>query len=139
VPDETGQRERLQFEDFRLVRFPNGQTTIEVRMDWTRGRSFSGEGEGSQTLEGEVRCAAEAAMRAASGATNGAVEMELRGAKALRIFDSWVVVVMIRAWVDSESIQLLGAYPCPDEDTPRGAVMAVLDATNRVLQRHLAP
>lgn len=139
MSDEDGLRQRLHFEEFRLVRFPNGQSRLEVRMDWTRGRSFSGRAEGNQTLEGEVRAAAEAALKAASGATDGVVELELRGAKALRVFDAWVVVVMVRAWVDSESLQLVGAYPCPDEDTPRGAVMAVLDATNRVLQRHLSP
>jgi hypothetical protein len=40
--------------------------------------------------------------------------------------------------VEGSSLKLLGAYPCPDENTPRGAVMAVLDATNRILQRYLA-
>lgn len=86
-----------------------------------------------------MRASAEGALRAAEGATEGAVDLELRGAKALRVFDAWVVVVMVRAWADNQAFQLLGAYPCPDEDTPRGAVMAVLDATNRVLERHLVP
>lgn len=107
-------------------------------MDWTRGRSYSGEAEGNQTLEGEVRAAAEAALQAAAGSTDGSLDFILRGAKALRVFDAWVVVVMVRARVDEKAIQLLGAYPCPDEDTPRGAVMAVLDATNRVLQGYLS-
>ena len=130
-------RERLKFESFDLVRFPNGMSTVTVEMDWTEGRSYSGEGEGNQTLEGEVRAAAEAALRAASGATGDRLELTLRGAKALRVFDSWVVVVMVKARIDGRPVQLLGAYPCPDEDTPRGAVMAVLDATNRVLARYL--
>jgi hypothetical protein len=139
VSDQEGFRERLRFEDFEVTRFPNGRSRIFVRMGWTEGRSFSGGSEGNQTLEGEVRAAAEAALRAAEGATDGAVDLELRGAKALRVFDAWVVVVMVRAWVENDPLQLLGAYPCPDEDTPRGAVMAVLDATNRVLGRHLVP
>ncbi len=107
-------------------------------MDWTRGRSYSGEAEGNQTLEGEVRAAADAALQAAAGSTEGELDLTLRGAKALRVFDSWIVVVMVRAWVDDTHLQLLGAYPCPDEDTPRGAVMAVLDATNRVLLSYLS-
>jgi hypothetical protein len=126
-------RRRLRFEDFQLVRFPNGRTRVTVRLDWTQGRSYSGESEGNQTLEGEVRAAAEAALEAAVGATGGKLDLDLRGAKALRVFDSWVVVVMVRAWGNGEPLQLLGAYPCPDEDTARGAVVAALDATNRVL------
>jgi hypothetical protein len=138
VSDTAERRERLKFEDFELVRFPNGRSRIRVRMDWTRGRSYSGEAEGNQTLEGEVRAAADAALQAAAGSTEGELNLTLRGAKALRVFDSWIVVVMVRAWVDDTPLQLLGAYPCPDEDTPRGAVMAVLDATNRVLLSYLS-
>jgi hypothetical protein len=138
VSDTAERRERLKFEDFELVRFPNGRSRIRVRMDWTRGRSYSGEAEGNQTLEGEVRAAADAALQAAAGSTEGELDLTLRGAKALRVFDSWIVVVMVRAWVDDTPLQLLGAYPCPDEDTPRGAVMAVLDATNRVLLSYLS-
>ncbi|MGD2121933.1 MAG: hypothetical protein PVJ76_09315 [Gemmatimonadota bacterium] len=130
-------RTRLRFEDFELVRLPNGRARIRVRMDWTEGRSYSGEAEGNQTLEGEVRAAAEAALEAAVGATQGELDLDLRGTKALRVFDSWVVVVMVRAWTGNDPIQLLGACPCPDEDTARGAVLAVLDATNRVLERFL--
>ena len=138
MPDTTERRERLKFDDFDLVRFPNGRTKIRVRMDWTRGRSYSGEAEGNQTLEGEVRAAADAALQAAAGSTEGKLDLDLRGAKALRVFDAWVVVVMVRAWMDGTPLQLLGAYPCPDDDTPRGAVMATLDATNRVLQSYLS-
>ncbi len=130
-------RKRLRFEDFQVVRFPNGRSRVRVRMDWTQGRSFSGESEGNQTLEGEVRAAAEAALEAAAGATGDRVDLDLRGTKALRVFDSWVVVVMVRAWTGEDPLQLLGAYPCPDDDTARGAVLAVLDATNRVLPRFL--
>ena len=108
-----------------------------MRTEWTQGRSYTGEAEGTQTLEGELRAAAEAAVKAATGAAGGEGELELRGAKAVKAFDAWVVVVSIRARAEGEALKLLGAYPCPDEDTARGAVMAVLDATNRVLERYL--
>jgi len=137
VTPSADARERLQFREFELSRFPNGQCRAFVRVDWTQGRSFSGEADGNQTLEGEVRAAAQATLEAVMGATDGPVELELRGAKALRVFDAWLVVVMVRAWVEGHAVQLLGAYPCPDEDTPRGAVLAALDATNRILTRHL--
>ena len=138
MSDEEPRRERLSFEEFQLSRFPNGRCRATVRMGWTRDRSYSGESEGNQTLEGEVRAAAQAALAAADAATNGKIDLDLRGVKAMKVFDAWVVVVMVRAWSENGSLKLLGAYPCPDEDTPRGAVMAVLDATNRVLKRHLA-
>jgi hypothetical protein len=138
VSDTDERRERLRFEGFELVRFPNGRSRARVRMDWTQGRSYSGETEGNQTLEGEVRSAADAALKAAAGATEGRLNLDLRGAKALKVFDSWVVVVMVWAWIEDKPLQLLGAYPCPNEDTPRGAVMAVLDATNRLLRGYLA-
>jgi len=137
VPENQGARERLSFEDFQLVRFPNGRCRVIVRVGWTQGRTYRGEAEGNQTLEGEIRAAAEATVKAAGEATQKTLDLDLRGVKGMRVFDAWVVVVMIRAWVDSDPLQLLGAYPCPDDDTPRGAVLAVLDATNRILPRYL--
>ncbi len=130
-------RGRLRFDDFQLQRFPDGRCRVEVRTEWTRGRTYSGVAEGTQTLQGELRAAAEAALEAAAGSVQGMVELELRGAKAVKAFDAWIVVVSVRAGVEGESLRLLGAFPCADEDTPRGAVMAVLDATNRVLERYL--
>jgi len=137
LADNSEPRERLRFEDFELVRFPNGRSRIRVGMDWTQGRSYKGEAEGNQTLEGEVRAAAQAALKAAAGAIGNRLRLDLRGAKAMRVFDSWVVVVMVWATGEGKTLHLLGAYPCPDEDTPRGAVMAVLDATNRVFVHYL--
>jgi len=137
VSENDERRERLRFENFQLIRFPNGRSRAQVRVDWTQGRTYSGEAEGHQTLEGEVRSAADATLKAAEGATEGRLELDLRGAKALRVFDAWVVVVMVRTWIYDKPVQLLGAYPCPDEDTPRGAAMAVLDATNRVIRGYL--
>lgn len=63
--------------------------------------------------------------------------LEPRGTKAIGAFDSWIVVVSVKAWSVGKSYRLKGAFPCSDEDTPRGAVMAVLDAFNRILERFL--
>lgn len=139
MTDTDERRERLRFEDFQLVRLPNGRSLIRVVLDWTEDRSFRGEAEGNQTLEGEVRASAEATLKAASAATGRNLRLELRGTKALRVFDSWIVVVMVQAaWADSTALRLLGAYPCPDEDTARGAVLAFLDATNRIVPLFLS-
>jgi hypothetical protein len=130
-------RGRLRFDDFQLQRFPNGRCRVTVRMEWTGGETFTGEAEGTQTLEGELRTAAEAALKAASGSIRGRLGLELKGVKAVKAFDGWVVVVLVQAGGEDDPMKLLGAFPCQDGDTPRGAVMAVMDATNRILERYL--
>jgi hypothetical protein len=137
VPVDNERRERLRFDDFRLDRFPNGRCKARVGLQWTKGRSFTGEAEGTQTKQGELQAAAQAALAAASESVRGEVALELRGIKAVRAFDAWVVVASVSARVDKLDIRLLGAFPVPGPDISRGAVLAVLDATNRVLQRYL--
>jgi hypothetical protein len=137
VPVDNERRERLRFDDFRLDRFPNGRCKARVGLQWTQGRSFTGEAEGTQTKQGELQAAAQAALAAASESVRGEVALELRGIKAVRAFDAWVVVASVSARVDKLDIRLLGAFPVPGPDISRGAVLAVLDATNRVLQRYL--
>ena len=109
-------------------------------MEWTRGRSYRGEAEGIQTLEGELRAAAQAALQAAERATGERLRLELRGVKAVRVFDSWVVVVLVRGFAEGgghRPFRLMGALPCTDENTPRCAAVAALDAINRVLEPYL--
>jgi hypothetical protein len=137
VPEENERRERLRFDDFRLDRFPNGRCKAQVGLQWTRGRSYTGEAEGTQTKQGELQAAAQAALAAATESVEGRVALELRGIKAVRAFDAWVVVASVSARIDNLDIRLLGAFPIPGPDISRGAVLAVLDATNRVLQRYL--
>ena len=137
MPEENERRERLRFDDFRLDRFPNGRCKAQVGLQWTRGRSYTGEAEGTQTKQGELQAAAQAALAAATESVEGRVALELRGIKAVRAFDAWVVVASVSARIDNLDIRLLGAFPIPGPDISRGAVLAVLDATNRVLQRYL--
>jgi hypothetical protein len=106
-------------------------------LEWTRDRVFEGQWEGTQTLEGEIRAAALAALPAVAQATGGRLSFELRGVKAFRAFDSWLVVVSLEGRSDTEIRRLLGSYPCPDDNTARGAVIAVLDATNRMVEPYL--
>ena len=136
MPPED-QRSRLRFDEFQLERFPDARCHAWVRTEWTRGQLFQGEAEGTQTLEGEIRTAAVATLESASRATRGRLKLQLRGAKAIRAFDAWIVVVSVKAESEKESHRLIGSFPCPGEDTPHGAVMAVLDATNRIMERYL--
>ncbi len=132
------ERQRLRFTDYHFERFPNSRCRVSVAMEWTEGRLFRGEAEGTDTFQGRIRLGATACIRAAQSATNGRLAFELRGAKAVRAFDSWIVVVSLRATGDDDQVyQLLGSYAAPDEDVARGASLAVLDATNRILVRYV--
>jgi hypothetical protein len=122
-----------------LERFPNGRCRSSVRLGWTQGKVFTGEAEGTQTKQGELQASASAAMNAAASSVGGRLGLELRGVKAVRAFDSWVVVVSVSARSGTLNLKLLGAFPCVGMDTARGAVMAVLNAVNRVLQPYLEP
>ena len=106
-------------------------------MAWTGERRFIGEARGIQTMEGEIRASAEAALAAVAQSTGGRLDLTLRGAKAFRAFDAWMVVVSVNARAAEESRRLWGAFPCTDENTGRAAVLAVLDSTNRILERFL--
>ena len=130
-------RKRLRFDDFKLSRFPNGRCKVWVRMEWTEGRTYLGEAEGTQTKQGELQAAAAAAVNAAASAVEGRLGLELKGVKAVRAFDAWVVVASVSAQARGLNLRLLGVSPSSGSDTSRGAVLAVLDATNRVLARYL--
>ena len=66
------------------------------------------------------------------------IHAELLGVKAVRAFDGWVVVVRLYAEVEGRTVRLLGAASCESEaGLAKGAAIAVLDATNRVLEKGL--
>jgi hypothetical protein len=106
-------------------------------MEWTEGRTYLGEAEGTQTKQGELQAAASATVNAAASAVEGRVKLELRGVKAVRAFDAWVIVACVTAQAKGLNLRLLGVSPSSGSDTSRGAVLAVLDATNRVLAKYL--
>jgi hypothetical protein len=80
--------------------------------------------------------AAEAALRALEEFAEGSLSFELIGVKHIRAFDSNLVIVSIGIR-GSAGTRLVGCY-LADEDMPRGAALAVLNATNRLLGNYLA-
>lgn len=130
-------RSRLRFAEYEKTSFPDGRCRVRVGLEWTEERTFVSEVEGTQTREGETRAAAAAALGAAQQATDGRLDLELMGAKAIRVFDSWVVIVSARGVSDESEYHLIGSYACPDDRTGRGAAVAALDATNRILQKYV--
>ena len=126
-------RGRLRFQSFALDEYPDGRCSARVRFEWEHGLVYDGEADGIQTMEGELRAAAQATLQALDAATNGSLALELIGVKAVRVFDTWVIIAAARGQSEGEAVRLTGSFTCEDEDVPRGAVLALMNATNRIL------
>ncbi len=111
---------------------------MRVRLEWY-GRHHEKEHDGLETHQGRLQAAAAATLSAALAAAGERMDAELVGVKAVRAFDGWVIVVRLNAEAGGRTMRLLGAASCETEEgLARGAALAVLDATNRVLERRLA-
>lgn len=124
--------ERLRLDDFRFWRTQAGQCFAEVELAHLGDLRVTGRATGASSPTGDLRTAAEATLRAMESFTQGAVRLELLGVKSLRAFDAAVVIVAISAHKDGRPQQLLGCY-LAEQDPIRGAVVAVLNATNRII------
>lgn len=132
-----GVGERLRFQDFEFQRLASGRCRARVVLSWADGRHFAGESEGVISQAGELRCCAEAAVRALERVVQPRMGFELLGVKAVRAFDSTVVIVSLSARQESRASRLVGAY-LAEADAARGAALAVLNATNRILGNFFA-
>lgn len=126
-----GTRERLRFANFDFSADSSGQCMSRVVLEWPPDLSFVGEARGLASSTGELRCAAEATVKALEQAVNGKLQLELLGVKAVRAFDSVVVIVSLSCHNGSAQ-RVVGSY-LATEGVPRGAALAVLNATNRLL------
>jgi hypothetical protein len=107
-----------------------------VVLSWADGREFVGESDGVTSQAGELRCSAVAAVEALERAVDPHVDFELLGVKAVRAFDATVVIVSLSARMEADASRLVGSY-LTETDPPRGAALAVLNATNRLLGNYL--
>jgi len=129
-------RERVKFADFSFARTPSGQCTADVTLEW-EGALFNGRSMGQSSPLGDFRVAAEAALRALDDFTKGVLQFELLGVKHIRAFDANLVLVSVSVRENGQYNRLVGCY-LAETDTRRGAAMAVLNATNRVLGNHIS-
>jgi hypothetical protein len=130
-------RERLRFVDFRFGRTPQGACHAEVELEWLDGMRVQGKATGTSSELGDLRCAAEAAIDAIERFSESALELELLGVKALRAFDANIVIVSVEVKRGEGPRRLLGSY-LAEQDPIRASVVAVLNATNRVLGNFIA-
>src|SRR3954466_5979693 len=128
--------ERLRFAEFTLDRLPNGRCRARVGLTWRDSEQFTGEGEGLASQAGELRCSAQACVIALGQAVQGGLTFELLGVKAVRAFDATVVIVSLAVHGEGNGQRVVGSY-LTDNDTPRAAALAVLNATNRILGNRL--
>ncbi|HTR19210.1 MAG TPA: hypothetical protein VMH88_00025 [Gemmatimonadales bacterium] len=129
--------ERLRFIDFEFSRLPNGRCRAKVGLGWTEGTPFIGEAEGITSQAGELRCAAAASVHALGRAVGTEMEFELLGVKAVKAFDATVVIVSLSARKQGTASRLVGSF-LTDTEPNRGAALAVLNATNRILGNYFA-
>ncbi len=137
APDNR--RERVRLHDLNLRIFPDSRCRAVVSVEWTKGRTFEGNADGTDTHQGRLQAGALAALRAITAVSRNRLALELRGVKAVRAFDAWVVIVLVYGQSEERRYRLLGSTAAPGGDLVRGSVLAVLDATNRTLEAHLDP
>lgn len=124
---------RVKLREFRFNRTQAGISLAEVELEAPDGRRVVGRARGAGIATGELRAAAEATLAALSLlAPPGSLGLELAGVKSLRAFDETVVIVSVTGSRLGEPARLLGCVLAED-DQVRGAVLATLSATNRVL------
>lgn len=122
--------QRVRFVGFALDRFPNGDCRARVSLALGADDPISGEAQGHGSEAGELRCAAQACLNALTAVIRGTA-FELLGVKAVRAFDSSVVIVSLATLGQERSPRLVGSY-LAEADLPKGAALAVLNATNRL-------
>ena len=137
TPQSDARRERLRFSEFSFTRTPAGVCVAEVELEWNPGSRFRGRSEGQSSPLGDLRIAAEAAMRALEAFSKGELAFELIGVKMVRAFDANLIIVSLAMRGSPTPTRLLGCY-LAEGDIARGAATAVLNATNRLLGNFIA-
>jgi hypothetical protein len=131
----SARRERLRFAEFSFSRTQSGQCSAEVSLEWDN-MMFFGRAAGQSSPLGDFRVAAEAALRALEDFAKDAMHFELLGVKHVRAFDSDLLIVSVSLLEGAKTTRLVGCY-LAESDTKRGAAMAVLNATNRMLGNYI--
>jgi hypothetical protein len=124
--------DRLRFAGFDFRKLPSGLGSAVVTLEWKETERYVGRAEGVSSAFADLRLAVEATLKALAEFTRHKDVMELAGVKSVRAFDSNVIMVSVLAKRDGKSMQLVGCR-IADGDPLRSAVLATLQATNRLL------
>jgi hypothetical protein len=129
------QQERLKFHEFSLERTPSGRVACKVSLSYGED-IISASTAGTSSPAGDARLGAEAVLKALEGFTGGKITFELVGVKVTRAFDSNVTIVSLRQHGHDGPERMVGCY-LTEDDPVRGAAIAVLNATNRVISLYI--
>jgi hypothetical protein len=133
APITTPSRDRPRFARFRIERLANGRCRAEVVLSWQEKGRIRGAAEGIASPSGELRCAAQACLNALAQAVREPA-FEVLGVKAVRAFDENVVIVSLAMRGLESGPRLVGSCLSGDR-LARGAAVAVLNATNRIIAK----
>ena len=141
-PEAVATRDQLRRERLRLTRVDashtmTGHCAVEVELEWMDGERVVGRAEGQTSTAGDLRIAALAAINALEKFAAGALTFELTGIKGIRAFDANIVIVSIAVRQGPGPQRLLGSF-LAEADPTRSSVIAVLNATNRVLGNYIS-
>jgi hypothetical protein len=141
APEAAVTREQLKRERLRLTRVDathtmTGNCAVEVELEWMEGERVVGRSQGQASTAGDLRIAALAAIDALEKFATGDLKFELTGIKGLRAFDANIVIVSLAVRQGPGPQRLLGSC-LAETDTIRASVVAVLNATNRVLGNYI--
>jgi len=115
-----------------MDRLPTGRCKARVTLTWQGEERFEGVAEGLTSPAGELRCSAQACVMALTEAVEGKIKFDLLGVKAVRAFDSTVVIVSLATHGADIRRRIVGSV-LTEEDVSRAAALAVLNATNRLM------
>jgi hypothetical protein len=129
---------RIRFVEARTRKSPTGLCHADVELERVDGERVVGSRSGQPSAMGAIRVAAEATVEALHRAVTAEQRFELVGVKTVRAFDQTVVLVLLTTRTSRGLVRLVGAAvgdSADDADVSRAAVLAVLNASNRVLSR----
>ena len=124
----------MRFAAFTFNRSPAGRALAQVELEH-EGKRFAGESQGVSSPTADLRLGADAALRALQSFLGSGMVLELAGAKLVRAFDADVAIVSVKAR-GAVGDTLVGCC-LADRDPVRAASLAVLNATNRVVENYI--
>ncbi len=131
LTDPRALERRVRLTDFNCDASDEAGCQARVVVQWGQGQAFVGEATGEGSGRGEIRCAAEATAQALMQASEGKINLEVLAVKAVEGFDTVIVVVSLASQVGDVAERLVGSCLIRGQ-APKGAVLAVLSATNRL-------
>ena len=115
-----------------------GHCSARVMLSLSPGVEVVGTAQGEASQHGRLRCAAEAAARAIEGAVPNQLTLAVLGVNLIETLKAVLVVVSLASPAKQGGQRLVGSC-LVDGQPDRSAVLAVLNATNRLVGLLLPP